>query len=45
MRTAAGFGIRFPIQIPVALDFAWLLDPQDGDSQTQIQFTMGTYNF
>lgn len=45
LRTAAGFGIRFPIQIPVALDFAWLLDAKDGESQTQIQFTLGMYNF
>lgn len=45
LRTAAGFGIRFPIQIPVALDFAWLLDAADDESQTQIQFTLGMYNF
>lgn len=45
LRTAAGVGIRFPIQIPVALDFAWLLDARDEEPKTQIQFTMGMYNF
>lgn len=45
LRTAAGFGIRFPAQIPVALDFAWLLDARDDESKTQIQFTLGMYNF
>jgi outer membrane protein insertion porin family len=45
MRTAVGFGIRFPIMIPVALDFAWLLDARDGESQTQIQFTLGQFRY
>lgn len=45
MRTAVGFGVRFPIQIPVSLDFAWLVDRKDGDSATQIQFTMGQFHY
>jgi len=45
MRTAVGFGIRFPIQLPVSLDFAWLLDARNGESSTQIQFTLGQVHF
>ena len=45
MRTAVGFGIRFPIMIPVALDFAWLLDARDGESKSQIQFTLGQFRY
>jgi outer membrane protein insertion porin family len=45
MRTAVGFGIRFPIMIPVALDFAWLLDARDGESHSQIQFTLGQFHY
>ena len=45
MRTAIGFGIRFPIMIPVALDFAWLLDARDGESHSQIQFTLGQFRY
>jgi outer membrane protein insertion porin family len=45
MRTAIGFGVRFPIMIPVALDFAWLLDAKDGESNTQIQFTLGQFRY
>ncbi len=45
LRTATGFGIRFPIMIPVALDFAWLLDAEDGEANTQIQFTLGQFRY
>ncbi len=45
MRTAVGFGIRFPIQLPVSLDFAWLLDPKPGESNSQIHFGMGFSRF
>jgi outer membrane protein insertion porin family len=45
LRKAVGFGIRFPIMIPVALDFAWLLDPKDGESHSQIQFTLGQFRY
>jgi outer membrane protein insertion porin family len=45
MRTAIGFGVRFPIALPVALDFAWLLDPKDGESANQIHFALGYTSF
>jgi outer membrane protein assembly factor BamA len=45
MRTAIGFGVRFPIMIPVALDFAWLLDARTVESTTQIQFTLGQFRY
>ena len=45
LRTAVGFGVRFPIMIPVALDFAWLLDAKDGESSSQIQFTLGQFRY
>ena len=45
MRTAVGFGIRFPIQLPVTLDFAWLLDKQPGDSASQVHFGLGFSRF
>ena len=45
LRTAVGFGIRFPIMIPVSLDFAWLLDAKDGESSSQIQFTLGQFRY
>lgn len=41
MRTAIGAGIRFPIQLPVSLDFAWLLDAQPGEASTQVHFGLG----
>jgi outer membrane protein assembly factor BamA len=41
MRTALGVGIRFPIQLPVSLDFAWLLNPQPGEASTQVHFGLG----
>jgi outer membrane protein assembly factor BamA len=31
--------------IPVALDFAWLLDARDGESKSQIQFTLGQFRY
>jgi outer membrane protein insertion porin family len=45
MRTAIGFGVRFPIQLPVSLDFAWLFDARNGESSSQIQFTLGQVHF
>ena len=45
LRKAVGFGIRFPIMIPVALDFAWLVDAKDGESASQIQFTLGQFRY
>ena len=45
MRTAIGFGVRFPVQIPIALDFAWLLDPKSGESDNQIHFNLGFFSF
>ena len=45
MRTAAGFGIRFPVQIPIALDFAWLIDAKSGESDNQIHFNLGFFSF
>jgi len=45
MRTAVGFGIRFPVQIPIALDFAWLLDAKTGESDNQIHFNLGFFSF
>jgi outer membrane protein insertion porin family len=45
LRTAVGFGIRFPAQFPIALDFAWLLDAQLGEAPSQIQFTLAQFQF
>ncbi|MBA3709115.1 MAG: outer membrane protein assembly factor BamA [Planctomycetes bacterium] len=45
LRTAIGFGIRFPIQIPVALDFAWLLQRRPGESASHVQFGLGNIRF
>jgi len=45
MRTAVGFGVRFPIALPVALDFAWLLDARDGEDANQIHFSLGYSGF
>jgi outer membrane protein assembly complex protein YaeT len=45
MRTAIGFGVRFPIQLPVALDFAFLLDSQDNEADSQIHFSLGFFSF
>ncbi|MBA2480090.1 MAG: outer membrane protein assembly factor BamA [Planctomycetes bacterium] len=45
LRTAIGFGVRFPIQIPVALDFAWLLQRRPGESASHVQFGLGNIRF
>lgn len=45
LRSAVGFGIRFPIQLPVALDFAWLLDAERDESDSQIHFSLGFFAF
>lgn len=44
-RTAVGFGIRFPVQLPIALDFAWLIDPNNGERDNQIHFALGFASF
>ena len=41
LRSAAGFGIRFPMQFPIALDFAWRLDDKDDEDDTQFHFSIG----
>ncbi len=45
LQTAVGFGVRFPVSIPVSLDFAFLLNPRDGESNTQIHFGIGQVRF
>ena len=45
LRSAAGFGIRFPSQFPISLDFAWLLDSEDGEDGTVFHFTLGGVTF
>ncbi len=45
MRTAAGFGLRFPIALPISLDFAWLLDAQAGEDTAIIHFGLGQTQF
>ena len=45
MRTAIGFGVRFPIQLPVSLDFAWLVDRKPGDAASQVHFGLGFSRF
>ncbi len=45
LRTAVGFGIRFPVQLPVALDFAWLVDSQTGEADNQIHFALGFFSY
>ncbi|MBA3684072.1 MAG: outer membrane protein assembly factor BamA [Planctomycetes bacterium] len=45
LRTAVGFGIRFPVQLPVALDFAWLLDAEEEEADNQIHFALGFFSY
>ena len=45
MRTAIGFGVRFPIQLPVSLDFAWLVDRKPGEAASQVHFGLGFSRF
>lgn len=46
MRVAVGPGVRFPIALPVSLDFAWLLGNKgEGESATQIHFGIGQVTF
>lgn len=45
LRTAWGIGLRFPMQFPISLDFAWLLDPRDGEAATQVHFGLGQVRF
>lgn len=45
LRLAWGFGLRFPVQFPVSLDFAWLVDPRPGESTSQVHFGIGQIRF
>jgi outer membrane protein assembly complex protein YaeT len=45
IRYAWGFGVRFPMQFPISLDFAWLLDPRDGEGTSQVHFGIGQVRF
>jgi outer membrane protein assembly factor BamA len=45
LRHAVGMGVRFPMSLPVSLDFAWLLNPRNGDKQTQVHFALGQMSF
>ena len=45
LRSAWGFGLRFPMQFPISLDFAWLLDPRNGEAATQVHFGLGQVRF
>lgn len=45
LRYAWGFGVRFPMQFPISLDFAWLVDPRDGESTSQVHFGLGQVRF
>jgi outer membrane protein insertion porin family len=45
LRYAAGVGLRFPRAFPVAIDFAWLLDREDGEDATQFHFTLAGIQF
>lgn len=45
LRTAWGFGVRFPMQFPISLDFAWLVGPKDGQPDTQVHFGIGQVRF
>ena len=46
LRTAVGFGLRFPAMVlPVKLDFAWLLDPEQGESSFHTHFSIAGFVF
>ena len=45
LRYAWGFGVRFPMQFPISLDFAWLVKPESGESSTQVHFGLGQVRF
>ncbi|MEK7413819.1 MAG: outer membrane protein assembly factor BamA [Planctomycetota bacterium] len=45
LRYAWGFGLRFPMQFPISLDFAWLVHPEPGESKSQVQFGLGAIRF
>ncbi|MFW5750042.1 MAG: BamA/OMP85 family outer membrane protein [Planctomycetota bacterium] len=46
LRTAVGFGFRFPVRVlPVKLDFAWLLDPERDEDSFQTHFSISGYIF
>jgi outer membrane protein insertion porin family len=42
---AAGVGIRFPVTLPIALDFAWLLNPDPGQDNFQLHFNLAGISF
>jgi outer membrane protein insertion porin family len=45
LRVAWGFGVRFPMQFPISLDFAWLVDPKQDEASTQVHFGLGQMRF
>jgi outer membrane protein insertion porin family len=45
LRTAWGFGVRFPMAFPISLDFAWLVGPHDGEAASQVHFGIGQVSF
>lgn len=45
LRYAWGFGVRFPMQFPISLDFAWLVEPKEGESTSQVHFGLGQVRF
>lgn len=45
LRYAWGFGVRFPMQFPISLDFAWLLDPRADEAASQVHFGIGIARF
>ena len=45
LRAAAGAGIRLPINLPIALDVAWLLDREEDESAVQVHFGIGLTRF
>lgn len=45
LRSAYGMGLRFPIQFPITLDFAWLLNPRGGEAESQVHFGVGQVRF
>ena len=42
---AAGLGIRFPVSLPIALDFAWLLNPDPGQETFQLPSNLAGISF
>lgn len=45
LRSAIGLGIRFPQAFPIALDFAWLIDPGSNEDARQFHFSIAGLAF